>query len=125
MDAWKDAGYPTAVQKTPKKKVSRGADLYAANCLSCHQANGQGLTGEFPPLAGNMLVNAADPRPAIKVVLDGMAGTEVGGVHYRAVMPGFRQKLADDEVAEILSYVRTSWGNTATKVSAADVKARR
>ena len=125
MDAWKDAGYPTAVKKTPKKKVSRGADLYAANCLSCHQANGQGLAGEFPPLAGNLLVNAADPRPAIKVVLDGMAGTEVGGVHYRAVMPGFRQKLADDEVAEVLSYVRTSWGNTATQVSAADVKARR
>ena len=123
MDAWKDEGYPTTVK--PVKKGSRGAELYAANCVSCHQANGQGLQGEFPPLAGNVLVNAADPTPAIKVVLDGMAGTEVGGVHYRAVMPGFAGKLNNDEIAEILSYVRTSWGNQAPRVKAAEVKAAR
>lgn len=120
MDAWKDEGYPTVAAPTAKKKD--GADLYAANCLSCHQADGKGLKGEFPPLAGNVLVQAEDPRPAIKVVLDGMSGTPVQGVDYKAIMPGFRSKLTDQEVAAVLNYVRNEWGNQAPSVSSRTVR---
>jgi mono/diheme cytochrome c family protein len=120
MDAWKDEGYSTVASSVPKKKG--GEELYAANCLSCHQADGRGLKGEFPPLAGNLLVQADDPRPAIKVVLDGMSDAPIQGVEYKAIMPGFRETLSDKEVAEVLTYVRNEWGNHASRVSTRTVE---
>ncbi|MEO8345439.1 MAG: cytochrome c [Betaproteobacteria bacterium] len=86
----------------------RGAALYMDNCGGCHQATGRGLPGVFPPLAGNGVVVAADPNNIVKVLDAGVAPR--GGY---IPMPSFRDKLTDQEVADIANYIRTSWGNSA------------
>ena len=87
---------------------ARGAALYMDNCGGCHQAMGRGIPGVFPPLAGNGVVVAADPGNILKVVDGGIAAR--GGY---VPMPSFRDRLTDEQVADIANYVRTSWGNGA------------
>ena len=83
-----------------------GPDLYAAHCASCHQSTGEGL-GAFPALAGSDRV-LGDPRALTAFVLDG-----------QGQMPAFRNVLEDDELAAVLSHVRTSFGNDAAPIEAA------
>ncbi len=80
---------------------ANGAALFAANCAPCHQAKGQGVKGAFPALAKNKLVQS-DPKNPAWVVTHGRGG-----------MPNFSADLSDAEVAAILTYVRSSWGNHA------------
>lgn len=103
----------------------KGASLYAANCSACHQANGEGLPGAFPPLKGNDVVNDADATEHIHVVLHGLQAIRVGGVVYGGVMPPFAARLNDAEVADIIDYERSSWGNHGTPAIAAQVSAER
>jgi len=77
-------------------------------CGGCHQAMGRGIPGVFPPLAGNGVVVAADPGNIFKVVDGGIAAR--GGY---VPMPSFRDRLTDEQVADIANYIRTSWGNVA------------
>ena len=86
----------------------RGAQLYTENCGGCHQAQGRGVPGVFPPLAGNPVVLAADSGNVIKVVDRGIARRD-GYVP----MPAFGYQLTEQQVADIVNYVRTSWGNRA------------
>jgi cytochrome c oxidase subunit 2 len=96
--------------------VSRGEKIYAANCIACHQATGQGTPAmKAPALAGNKLVTGADREP-IDTVLNGRPNT---------AMQPFKQQLSDAEIAAVLTYVRNSWGNKASEVQPAEVKARR
>jgi mono/diheme cytochrome c family protein len=90
-----------------------GAALFAQNCSACHQSTGKGIPGAFPALAGDPFV-AGRPGTVAAVVLNGRGG-----------MPTFGKDLADDEIAAILTYVRSSWGNHGAAVIAADVKAER
>ena len=106
-------------------EASRGAALYSANCAACHQANGQGLPNVFPPLAGDPLVAAADPSEHITAVLHGKEGSTINGVEYFSPMPAFRDILNDADIAAVVNHERTSWGNSAPLVSAADVSALR
>ena len=95
-----------------------GQQLYV-RCQTCHQANGEGLAGAYPPLAGSELVNG-DPAIPIRVVLHGLQGpVTVKGQSYNAVMPayGTGQPMTDDEVAAVLTYVRSSFGNSASAVT--------
>jgi len=102
-----------------------GAQIYAANCVACHQAGGAGLPGVFPPLAGSEWVLAADKVPA-NILLHGITGKlTVKDTAYNGQMPAFKEKLSDAEIAAVLSYVRTSFGNGANKVAADLVKAER
>ena len=87
---------------------AQGAALYMDNCGGCHQATGRGLAGVFPPLAGNGVVVASDPGNILKVIDGGIAAR--GGY---IPMPGFKDKLTDEQVATIANYIRTSWGNGA------------
>ena len=93
-----------------------GQQLYQTYCMSCHQANGKGLPGAFPPLAGEVPeIIAKGPKGRvfpIDVVLFGLQGkiTAGGGV-INSVMPGFASQLKDDQVAAILNYVAKAWGN--------------
>jgi len=101
-----------------------GEALFAGTCSVCHQANGAGLPGVFPPLAKSDYF-AADPKRAIDVVLRGLTGKlKVNGSDYDSVMPPMNQ-LNDDEIANILTHVLNSWGNPGGRVSSDDVKARR
>ncbi|MCU0626078.1 MAG: cytochrome c [Gemmatimonadaceae bacterium] len=99
-----------------------GAALYA-RCAACHQANGTGVPGAFPPLAGSEWV-VGKPDAAIRILLHGVQGAlTVKGVTYNQSMPayGTGQIMTDAEVAAVLTYVRTSFGNKASAVTAAQV----
>jgi len=101
-------------------QVAAGEVLFAGTCSTCHMANGQGVEGVFPPLAGSDFLMANADR-SIGVVLNGLSGpVEVNGVKYNSVMPPMSQ-LNDDEIAHILTYVRNSWGNAGDAVTAEQV----
>ncbi len=94
-----------------------GANLYKQTCAACHQDNGKGVIGAFPPLAGSEIVNNKDPELMIKIVLQGYdARTDFG------VMPPFGDQLTDAEIAAIITHERSSWGNEASAVKEEDVK---
>lgn len=94
-----------------------GAALYANTCAACHQSDGNGLAGAFPPLAGSSIVNDANPELLIQIILQGYdARPEYG------MMVGFGDMLSDEEIAAIATHERSSWGNNAPVVSAEDVK---
>jgi cytochrome c oxidase cbb3-type subunit II len=105
--------------------AARGRTLFTANCSACHQASGEGLPGAFPPLKGSGVVNKDDATKHIHVVLDGMQGARAGGVVYESVMPPFAAVLSDADIADIIDYERSSWGNHGKPVTAAQVAAER
>ena len=98
---------PVASRLAPEVE-RRAARLYADNCASCHQPNGQGIAGSIPPVAGNPAVVAAKPFDVLAVVLQGIPAR--GGL---PAMPSFAGSLGDRDVADLTNYVRTSFGNTA------------
>ncbi|KRA59592.1 cytochrome C [Caulobacter sp. Root655] len=87
--------------------------LFNDNCSACHQTSGKGVKGAFPALAGDPFVQG-DPAPMLTTVLAGRAG-----------MPAFKDDLNDADLASLLTYVRTSWGNKGKPVTTADVVAAR
>ncbi|MCM0043490.1 MAG: cytochrome c oxidase subunit II [Burkholderiaceae bacterium] len=78
---------------------ARGEKVYAANCVACHQANGQGVQGAFPALAGSQMVNGPQ-EPHIGILLNGKNG-----------MPAWKATLNDTEIAAVITYTRNIWGN--------------
>jgi cytochrome c oxidase cbb3-type subunit 2 len=99
-----------------------GTSLYAANCQSCHQSNGEGLPGAFPPLKGSSVVLNEDPKTLITIIMKGYSGRIKEG--YAEMPPiGTNNGLKADEVTAIINHERTSWGNNAKKVSVEEVKA--
>jgi cytochrome c oxidase cbb3-type subunit 2 len=105
--------------------AAKGAALFTANCSACHQASGEGLPGAFPSLKGDAVVNNDDATKHIHVVLNGLHDAKVGGVVYGSAMPPFAGSLSDVEVADIIDYERSSWGNHGKPVIAAQVAAER
>ena len=104
--------------------LAYGERVYALRCQTCHQADGSGVAGAFPPLKPNEWVHG-DRGRLIRLVLHGMGGTiEVRGDTYQGVMPALGY-LNDDEVAAVLTYVRQSFGNDTTSVSPEQVAAVR
>ncbi len=100
---------------------SRGGLGYTQFCGDCHRPDGGGVNGMFPPLAGNPSVASADPTSLLHITLTGWKTAQTQ-THPRVyTMPGFA-RLADGEIAEILSFVRSSWGNNGSAISAAQVK---
>jgi len=109
---------------TLEDQVHAGRQLFAGTCSVCHQANGAGLAGVFPPLAKSDYL-AADIKRSLGAVLHGLSGkVTVNGQEYNSVMPPMNQ-LNDDEVAHIMTYVLNSWGNPGGRVTADDVKVQR
>ena len=103
-----------------------GAMDFLNNCAACHRATGKGWTETFPSLAQNSAVNSADPQSVIHIILKGaqMPGTSTAPTRY--AMPAFDWRLTDQEVADIATFVRSSWGNKAPAVTADQVaKARK
>ncbi len=103
--------------------VGNGASLYTTNCSSCHQANGKGQSGVFPPLAGNAVVTGT-PDKVIGIVKNGHSGKlVVNGITYNGQMPAWKGTLSEADIAHVVTYIRTSWGNSASAVTAAQVTA--
>jgi nitrite reductase (NO-forming) len=108
---------------TTQDRVAFGERVYSANCAACHQANGLGVPGAFPPLAGADFLNA-DKTRAIGVLLRGLTGPiVVNGNTYDGVMPALR--LSDEDVANVLTYVYSQWGNSGQVVQPSEVRAVR
>ena len=100
-----------------------GKAIFQAKCSGCHAANGQG-SGPFPPLAGNPQVAGADTATIINIVLNGHSGPlVVNGKTYSGSMPAWRTVLSNAEVASVLSYVRSSWGNNGALITPEQVAA--
>jgi mono/diheme cytochrome c family protein len=101
-----------------------GKQLYGAKCAACHQASGMGVAGVFPPLSGAEWV-LGDERVLASILLHGIQGEiVVKGNTYNGVMPVFAA-LADEEIAAVLTYIRSDWGNQAAPITASTVKAQR
>lgn len=106
-----------------KASITRGADIYVAQCLSCHMDTGEGIEGVYPPLAKSDYL-MADKNRSIQQVLYGVSGEiTVNGKTYNGDMPGY--DLSDEEVSDVLNYIRNTWGNKGAAVTPAEVKAQR
>jgi mono/diheme cytochrome c family protein len=106
-----------------KASIERGKEVYDANCTSCHMEKGEGLEGAFPPLAKSDYL-MADKARSIKQILNGASGeVVVNGKTYNGEMPAM--DLTDEQVSDVLNYVRNSWGNKGAAVTPAEVKAQR
>ncbi len=110
---------------------SRGEELYLQHCAACHQPNGKGILGIFPPLAGNADVIAEDPQE-VQVYL----GRIIFGYHgalivnrelYTGRMPpiGYFGRLNDSELLDLINYIRGAWGNSARPVTFAELATAR
>ena len=102
-----------AVCASPALAAETGQSLYNDNCAACHQKSGLGIKGAFPALAGDKVVQSP-PAIAAIVLLNGRGG-----------MPAFKSDLTDAQLAAVLTYIRTSWGNKAGAASVADIAAAR
>lgn len=97
-------------QQDLKESIKRGKEVYALNCQNCHMEDGKGAPDINPPLANaDYLKTSADTL--IEVILNGQSGeVAVNGIKYNAIMPS-QEYLTDVQIADVLNYVRNSWGN--------------
>lgn len=109
----------------PAAVIAEGKTIYTTVCAACHQATGQGLAGVFPPLAGSDWVLGPEQK-IILPVLHGLSGEiVVNGITWNSVMPAQGITLDDAQVAAVITYIRSEWGNSAPPVDPASVTALR
>lgn len=99
----------------------RGRLVYVDQCAGCHMENGEGVSGVFPPIKGNSGVHAHDPTSLARLVLEGAPSARTVAKPEAFAMPGFADKLDDREIADLLTYIRSSFGNEADTVPASKV----
>lgn len=108
--------------RTLESRIKHGKEIYAHNCAACHQTQGQGIKNSFPPLAKSDYLN--NKQASIRAVVKGLKGPiTVNGEKYNGVMPALG--LSNEEVADVLTFIYHSWGNSKQQVSAAEVQAVR
>jgi nitrite reductase (NO-forming) len=106
-----------------KASIERGKEVYNINCITCHMEKGEGIDAVFPPLAKSDYL-MADKNRSIKQILEGASGEmKVNGKVYNGEMPAV--DLTDEQVSDVLNYVRNSWGNKGAAVTPAEVRAQR
>ena len=104
--------------------MKRGKLVYLQQCLACHQVDGGGVPHLNAPLDGATAVVGKDKEKIISVVLKGMKGGEIDGETYSNPMASHKE-LTDQQIADVLTYIRNSWTNKASAVTPAEVKAVR
>ncbi|RME69509.1 MAG: cytochrome C [Verrucomicrobia bacterium] len=119
----------SAEQTAPKKidPMVLGERLFTQNCVACHQANGMGLPGAFPPLGGSEWVNGSEQR-VIRILIHGLTGpVEVAWMTYNGAMPAFGPnsgyRFNAEKIAAVLTYVRASFGNNSGPITEEQVQA--
>ena len=106
-----------------KASIERGKEVYNTHCITCHMEKGEGIEGVFPPVAKSDYL-MADKNRSIKQILEGASGEmTVNGKVYNGEMPAI--DLSDEEVSDVLNYVRNSWGNKGAAVTPDEVKSQR
>ena len=104
-----------------KEQLPNGGSVYATTCAACHQATGEGVSGVFPPLVGSEWVTG-DEAKLVRILLHGVTGPiEVAGETFNGMMPGWGTTLKDADIAAVLTYVRSTWGNKGTPITVATV----
>ena len=104
-----------------QKSLEAGEKIYKKLCLSCHQADGGGVPNMSPPLIKTSFV-LGDKEKLIGIVLNGLKNVDINDETYSNPMPALGPVLKDQEIADVLTYVRNSFGNKASAVTAAEVK---
>ncbi len=118
------AGPAAAGPSAPQNPMVLGAEVYNA-CTQCHQADGKGLAGQFPPLADSEYVNG-DVRRLAAILVNGINGElVVKGQTYNSQMPAWKDNYNDEEIAAVLTYIRSSFGNKSGPVAKSVVEAVR
>jgi mono/diheme cytochrome c family protein len=110
-----------ATLRSPERRNNSGANLYMQNCESCHVDTGIGYPPYLPPLAGNPPVMDPDPASLINIILNGSSRLIVDGTPDAYRMPGYRKSLNDQQIADIVTFMREGWGNNASEVTAEQV----
>ncbi|WAT04758.1 cytochrome c [Rouxiella badensis] len=105
--------------------MARGKDIYLSNCAACHQSNGEGVRSMVPALKGNNALQASEPTNVLHVLMVGAQGAATDSNPTSAAMPEFGWKLTDQQMADVSTYVRNSWGNSAPEVTADQAAAAR
>ncbi len=115
-----------AVTPPSQAQMADGEKLYKGSCIGCHEIDGSGAPRIYPPLPGNANLQSADPASAIKIVLDGAETITTARAPNTGSMPPYANKMSDQEVADVVTYVRNAWGNAASAVTPGEVaKARK
>jgi mono/diheme cytochrome c family protein len=112
---------PVTAKSLAAGDISRpGARVYIDNCAACHRPDGRGYEGVFPALAGNPVAETPDPTSLATIVLKGSKTPRTQGTPAQFTMPSFAWRLSDEEVAAVVSFIRSSWGNQASAVTPQD-----
>lgn len=119
-------GGAASAQTAELSPADRGKKIFSANCATCHQANGIGVAGQYPPLAKSEWVNGGTKRLGM-ILLKGLQGplTVAGAKYGTAVMQPWEKTLTDAKIADVLTYIRQDWGNTGGPVTAEGLAALR
>ena len=120
------AGAPEPeVTAAPAAQMTEGEKLYRGACIACHEADGSSAPRIYPPLPGNANLQSANPASTLRVILDGAQTVTTPRAPNKGSMPAYAAKMSDQQIADVTTYIRNSWGNAAPAVSAAEVaKAR-
>ncbi len=116
---------PTAPAQRPPDPdpaaLKAGEAIFADACAGCHLTQGEGQPRLFPPLAGNASVQSRDATTILRLVLEGSRSPTTKDLPTPLAMPAFDWKLSDGQIADVITYIRNSFGNQAAQVSASDV----
>jgi mono/diheme cytochrome c family protein len=110
----------------PQTQMADGEKIYRGACVACHEIDGSGAPRIYPPLPGNAGLQSADPSSTLRIILDGAETVTTPRAPNTGSMPAYSAKLSDQEIADVATYIRNSWGNAAPAVTPSEVaKARR
>ena len=115
------AGAPEpAVSSPPPAQMANGEKIYRGACVACHELDGSSAPRIYPPLPGNANLQSADPSSTLRVILDGAESVTTPRAPNKGSMPAY-PKLSDQDIADVATYIRNSWGNAAPAVTAREV----
>jgi mono/diheme cytochrome c family protein len=102
-------------------EMAAGKDVYAHNCIACHEADGSSSPRVYPPLNGNALLQSADPSSTLRIILDGAQTVTTPHAPNTGSMPAYAKDLSDQQIADVTNYIRNAFGNAAPAVTAEQV----
>jgi mono/diheme cytochrome c family protein len=109
----------------PEAQMSAGEKVYRGACVACHELDGSSAPGIYPPLPGNANLQSAIAASTLRIILDGARTITTPRAPNPGSMPAYADKLTDEQIADVATYIRNSWGNSASAVTAAQVAAAR
>jgi mono/diheme cytochrome c family protein len=120
------AGAPEPhVVPPPEAQMDDGARIYKRACIACHEMDGSGAPRIYPPLPGNANLQSAIPANTLRIILEGAHTVTTPRAPNPGSMPAYAKDLSDQEIADVATYIRNSWGNSASTVTSEQVERAR